>query len=224
MIGLGLKKIFPGVFLLGNRMATKNLVPGEKVYGESLFTLKGVEYREWKPFRSKLGAALKKGLKQFPFKEGSRVLYLGSAEGTTVSHLSDIVREKGVIYGVDISARVMRKFVSLCEQRNNLVPILASANHPEEYAQYIEGQVDVLFQDISQKNQTEIFIKNAEQFLGKGKSALLALKARSIDVTKSPKKVFEQEKAKLKPFFRIVQDLTLKPFERDHAFLLLEKR
>ena len=205
-------------------MATKNLVPGEKVYGENLFNLKGTEYREWKPFRSKLGAALKKGLKKFPFKAGSRVLYLGSAEGTTVSHLSDIVGEQGLIYGVDVSARVMRKFVSLCEKRKNLVPILASANHPEEYAQYIEGQVDVLFQDISQKNQTEIFIKNAERFLGKGKPALLALKARSIDVTKSPKKVFEQEKKKLGQAFRIVQEFSLKPFERDHAFYLLEKR
>jgi fibrillarin-like pre-rRNA processing protein len=219
-----LNKIFPGVFLLRNKLATKNLVPGEKVYGEQLINIKGKEYREWKPFRSKLGAALKKGLKFFPFDFGSKVLYLGSAEGTTVSHLSDIVGREGVIYGVDLSARVMRKFIFLCEKRENLVPVLASANHPEEYARYIDGKVDVLFQDIAQKNQSEIFIKNAEAFLKKGGLGLLALKARSINPTKSAGKIFEEEKIKLKTVFRIKQSLDLKPFERDHAFFVLEKK
>ena len=219
-----MKKLFPGVFASGNKLATQNLIPGEKVYGERLFSVKGKEYREWKPFRSKLGAALKKGLKFFPFKEGSRVLYLGSAEGTTVSHLSDIVGEKGVIYGVDLSARVMRKFVSLCEQRANLVPILASANHPEEYEQYIGGKVDVLFQDIAQKNQVDIFAKNAEAFPNKGGLALLALKARSIAVNKKPGQVFDEAKFQLKKSFKVLQMFTLQPFEKDHAFFVLEKK
>jgi len=221
---LFLKKLFPGVFLAGNKLATQNLVPGEKVYGERLFSVKGKEYREWKPFRSKLGAALKRGLKFFPFKEGSTILYLGSAEGTTVSHLSDVVGEKGVIFGVDLSARVMRKFVSLCEQRANLVPVLASANHPEAYEKYIDGKVDALFQDISQKNQVEIFTKNANAFLRKGGIGLLALKARSIAVNKKPGQVFDEAKLELKKSFKVLQMFNLNPYEKDHAFFVLEKK
>jgi fibrillarin-like pre-rRNA processing protein len=51
---------FGGVFLINKKLATINLVPGEKVYGEQLFKIKDVEYREWVPFRSKPAAAMKK--------------------------------------------------------------------------------------------------------------------------------------------------------------------
>ncbi len=218
-----LKQIFPGLFVFKNKLVTKNLVPGEKVYGENLFKFNGVEYREWKPQRSKLGAAIKKGLKTFPFNDGSRVLYLGSAEGTTVSHISDIVGLKGVVFGVDISARVMRKFVMLCEKRKNLVPIMQSANHPELYKEFVL-EVDVLFQDVSQKNQSEIFLKNAECFLKKNGIGLLAVKARSIDVAANPKKVFKEVEESLKKDFNVLQVLFLEPFEKDHALIVGRKK
>lgn len=50
-----------------------------------------VEYRAWNPFRSKLAAAILGGIDQIHIKPGAKVLYLGAASGTTVSHVSDIV-------------------------------------------------------------------------------------------------------------------------------------
>ena len=50
-----------------------------------------IEYRAWNPFRSKLAAAILGGVDQIHIKPGAKVLYLGAASGTTVSHVSDIV-------------------------------------------------------------------------------------------------------------------------------------
>ena len=54
--------------------------PGEKI-----------EYRVWNPFRSKLAAAILGGVEKIHIKPGVKVLYLGAASGTTVSHVADIV-------------------------------------------------------------------------------------------------------------------------------------
>ena len=50
-----------------------------------------VEYRVWNPFRSKLAAAVLGGVENIYMPPGSKVMYLGGASGTTVSHVSDIV-------------------------------------------------------------------------------------------------------------------------------------
>jgi rRNA 2'-O-methyltransferase fibrillarin (EC 2.1.1.-) len=93
------------------RLATKNLTPGKRVYGERLIKWGGVEYREWNPYRSKLAAAIANGLKFVPIQEGTHILYLGAASGTTPSHMSDIVGERGLIYSVEFSPRVFREFM-----------------------------------------------------------------------------------------------------------------
>ena len=49
------------------------------------------EYRVWNPFRSKLAAAILGGVDKIHIAPGSKVLYLGAASGTSVSHVSDIV-------------------------------------------------------------------------------------------------------------------------------------
>ena len=54
------------------RLATKNLTPGLNVYGERLIKLKGVEYRVWDAFRSKLAAAILKGIQNVPIAPGSK--------------------------------------------------------------------------------------------------------------------------------------------------------
>jgi fibrillarin-like pre-rRNA processing protein len=105
-----------GVYIIrfedgSERLATRNLTPGKRVYGERLVKWNGVEYREWNPYRSKLAAAIANGLKFVPIQEGTHVLYLGAASGTTPSHISDIVGEKGLIYAVEFSPRVFREFM-----------------------------------------------------------------------------------------------------------------
>lgn len=222
---LKLQEIFPGIYSYGNRILTRNLAPGKKVYGEGLFSISGTEYRNWDPFRSKLCGAMKKGLKKIPINSGANILYLGSAEGTTISHISDIIGENGIAFGVDVSARVMKKFLYLCETRKNLVPILADANSPEGYAEYLEGtKIDLLYQDISQKNQTEIFIKNAVAYLPRNNYALIAIKARSISSEGDTKIIFENARRELEREFEIEQSLNLAPFDREHEMVLCRRK
>ena len=219
-----MEEIFPGVFGEEGKLYTKNLVPGVKVYGERLVSEGNVEYRQWDFFRSKLGAAIKNGLQELPVKQGSTVLYLGAAEGTTVSHVSDIVGMQGLVFGVDISERVMRKFIAMCEQRNNVVPIIEDANKPWIYKAFLEERkIDVLFQDVAQPNQANIFLKNAEYFLKKGSFGMLVVKAKSISQQSDVGSVFGKELGTLTDAFKVKQVINLNPFEKDHVLALCEK-
>ncbi len=201
------------------RLATKNLVPGHRVYGERLFKWEDVEYREWNIYRSKLAAALAKGLEEMPIKPGDKILYLGAATGTTPSHVSDIIGEKGRLYGVEFAPRVMREFVTLAEIRKNLYPILGDARKPHEYRHLVE-LVDGLYADVAQPDQAEIVAENADWFLRDGGYMLMAIKARSVDVTKSPEEVFRKQIETLKERgFEIIDIVHLDPFDKDHAMV-----
>ncbi len=213
---------FPGILRSGNRLFTRNLVPGNKAFAKSLVRLRGLEYREWDPYRSKAAAAILRGIGNFPINQGSRILYLGISSGSTASFLSDIIGPDGVIYGVEISERSMRDLAPLAEKRKNIVPVLADSRRPETYS-WIEP-VDVVYQDVATNDQSEIIIRNSQRFLKKRGHALLAIKARSIDVTRPPREIFRQEKTKLKKHFKILDMAELEPYERDHAFLVMKKR
>ncbi len=214
-----------GIYSIGGSIATQNMVEGKQVYGEQLAHFDGKEYRLWNPNRSKVAAAIKNGLRELHIGKGSRILYLGAAEGTTISHLSDVVREKGTIFGVDISARSMRKFIYLCEQRKNLVPILADASQPNLYKEYLSGfTIDALFQDVSQKNQAEIFLKNARIYLKRDAYGFLSLKARSINATDPAEKIINAEAKKLENEFEILEIINLHPYEKEHAMIYCKKK
>lgn len=202
-----------------DRLATLNLTPGRKVYGERLFQAKGKEYRVWDTFRSKLAAAIANGVEEVPLGSGSKVLYLGAASGTTASHVSDIVGEDGLVYCVEFSPRVMRELVSVCEYRKNMLPILADARFPEKYRMLVD-QVDVIYQDVAQPNQSEIMIKNAKMFLKEGGHGFLAIKARSVDVTKEPSEIFKRETDTLKKMFEISKVVHLEPFDKAHVMII----
>lgn len=201
-------------------LATPNLFPGHTVYGEKLFTLNDVQYRQWDPYRSKLGAMLLKGF-DISIECNFHVLYLGAASGTTVSHVSDILKD-GLVYAVEFSARPMRDLIQLCEQRPNIIPIFADANKPQSYA-HVVGMVDAIFQDVAQPNQAEIAAKNSEYFLKENGNLLLAIKSRSIDTIANPKKIFKNEVKKLENDFNIEFEILerkeLDPFHIDHLGL-----
>jgi fibrillarin-like pre-rRNA processing protein len=207
---------YKGVFWDGERLWTRNLIPMMRVYGERLESFEGVEYREWMPGRSKLGAYLRLGGRSYPFKEDSRVLYLGAASGTTASHISDIVR-KGVVYCVEISPRSFRDLVKVCEARKNMVPILSDATKPQGYKFMVE-HVDIVYQDVAQKQQASIFVRNMREF-GAG-NGFLALKARCEDTTREPSNVFAEATSQLKKDgFEVIESMELEPFEKDHAMI-----
>ena len=201
------------------RLATRNLVPGQRVYGERLINYEGVEYREWNAYRSKLAAALLKGLEELPVKEGDRILYLGIASGTTASHISDLVGQKGVIYGIEFSPRVIRDLMQVVVDRRNILPILADARAPERY-RFMVGSVNGLYSDVAQPEQADIVVRNAKFFLEEGGYLLLAIKARSIDVTREPSQVYLSEMRRLvEGGFEIRDVVHLDPFDRDHAMV-----
>jgi fibrillarin-like pre-rRNA processing protein len=216
------KEIFEGVFIIDDMLATMNLTPGMSVYDERLVSDDDDEYRLWNPSRSKLSAALVNGLTSLPMEGGSRVLYLGAASGTTASHVSDLVGEGGVVFCVESSPSPMKKLIEVCKSRGNMVPIFADANHPETYYSFLE-HVEVVYQDIAQRNQAEILLKNSALYLDAGGHVLLNIKARSIDSTKGVANVTSDEIAKLKPEFKIEEVVDLKPYEKDHSLVLAKK-
>lgn len=214
---------FENVFLVGGKLATKSIAPGSRVYGERLVAEQGVEYRVWDTYRSKLAAAIVKGLSDMPIRGGSRVLYLGAASGTTASHVSDIVGEKGAVYCVEFAPRSMRDLIGVCEKRKNMLPILADARRPEAYAKDVK-RVDVIYEDVADPGQAAILEKNATALLKKGGSALIAIKSQSIDVAKQPSEVYAEALAQLKKHFDVLQTIELYPFDKDHLFVSLRYR
>jgi len=167
------------------KLATENMVPGNQVYKEKLIIKKGVEYRLWDPFRSKLAASIMNELDYFPFENKTKVLYLGASTGTTVSHISDILCPSGIVFVVEIASGVARDFL-----------------------------------DIAQPDQTQIAIDNCNMFLKKGGFFFLVIKTRSIDVTKDPRKIVDEEINKLRDKFEILQTIDLHPYDKDHAMVI----
>jgi len=221
------KHKFPGVYTVieddgSERIATKNLVPGQKVYGERIVKWKGEEYRIWNPNRSKLAAAILNDLKNFPIKPETTVLYLGIASGTTASHVSDILGWEGKIFGIEFSPRVLRELVPLVEERRNIVPILGDATRPEEYRALVT-KVDVIFEDVAQPTQAKILIDNAKAYLKSGGYGMISIKSRSIDVTKEPEEVFREVEKELSEYFEVVERISLEPYEKDHALIVVKK-
>lgn len=204
------------------KLATINGNPGNQVYDERLIEMDGLEYRIWDPYRSKLAGTVFKKISELPLESGSKVLYLGAASGTTASHVSDIVGEEGMVYCIEVSSRPLRDLLVTCEGRSNMIPILADALHVEEYNALVE-QADLIYQDVAHPDQTEIAIKNSEMFLKDGGRTMIALKSRSIDVTKEPTDVFRNEIKKLKGSMEVVDSSLLDPYSKDHAMVLLKR-
>ena len=201
------------------RLATLNLDQGKSVYGEKLLMLNGSEFRLWDPFRSKLSAALTRGL-DFELMPNTRVLYLGASTGTTVSHISDIVGANGRVFAVESSSRVGRELINnVSSRRKNVIPIISDARKPRAYFS-IYDTIDLVYCDIAQPDQTAIAMENCNVYLKRGGTLLLVVKARSIDVTMDPKKVVKREVKKLEDnSFTILQVVNLDPFDKDHAFV-----
>jgi len=209
------------------RLATKSSFKesfGRSIYGERILQYGLEEYRLWNPFRSKLAAVILNGLKVFPLKPGHKVLYLGAASGTTASHISDIVGKKGHLFCIEVSPRVIRSLISnVSVYRANMSPIMADGRIPEDYISLVE-KVDGIYCDIAQPQQARILADNADLFLKIGGWSMLAVKARSIDVTKNSSIIYEQEKETLMNRGFHIEDLVeLEPFDKAHAMIMAHK-
>ncbi|XP_019642747.1 PREDICTED: rRNA 2'-O-methyltransferase fibrillarin-like [Branchiostoma belcheri] len=216
-----------GVFISRGKedsLVTKNMVVGESVYGEKRITVEEgetkLEYRVWNPFRSKLAAAILGGIDQIHMAPGSKVLYLGAASGTTVSHVSDLVGPEGLVYAVEFSHRSGRDLLNVAKKRTNIIPIIEDARHPHKYRMLV-GMVDTIFADVAQPDQTRIVAINAHNFLKNDGHFVISIKANCIDSTASAEAVFAGEVKKMKAEkMHPKEQLTLEPYERDHAVVV----
>lgn len=219
-----------GVFIARGKedlLVTKNMVPGESVYGEKRVSVddsmkegEKIEYRVWNPFRSKLAAAILGGVDQIHMPPGCSVLYLGAASGTTVSHVSDVVGPEGMVYAVEFSHRSGRDLINMAKKRPNIVPIIEDARHPQKYRMLV-GMVDCVFADVAQPDQARIVAINAQHFLKTGGHFVISIKANCIDSTAPAEAVFAGEVKKLiAERLKPQEQLTLEPYERDHAVVV----
>lgn len=200
------------------RLATVNLAPGIQVYKERLVDRKGIQYRLWDPYRSKMASAIMNGM-EVPVAYGTSVLYLGASTGTTVSHVSDMVGSGGVVFAVEHTSRVARDMLDrVARHRKNVIPVLQDARHPSEYFS-VFGKVDVVYCDIAQPDQTAIAIANCKRYLRRGGHLALAVKARSIDVASNPGVIFRREESRLKEF-DVIHTENLMPYHKDHVMIL----
>jgi rRNA 2'-O-methyltransferase fibrillarin len=217
-----------GVFVARGKedlLVTRNLVPGESVYGEKRISVDGadgtkIEYRVWNPFRSKLAAGILGGVDNIHIAPGKKVLYLGAASGTSVSHVADIVGPTGLVYAVEFSHRSGRDLINMAKKRTNVIPIVEDARHPHKYRMLV-GMVDVIFADVAQPDQARIIALNAHNFLKTGGHIVISIKANCIDSTVDAATVFAREVKKLQEErIKPQEQLTLEPYERDHALVV----
>lgn len=218
----------PGVFIAKGKesmLVTKSIAPGEAVYGEKRISIDGgvegtkVEYRVWNPFRSKLAAGVLNGVEEIFIEPGQKVLYLGAASGTSVSHVADIVGPEGVVYAVEFSLRSGRDLINMAKKRTNVIPIVEDARTPQKYRMLL-STVDAIFADVAQPDQARIVALNAEYFLKNEGNVIISIKASCIDSTAPPETVFAREVQFLKDNkFKPLEQVTLEPYERDHAMV-----
>ena len=213
-------------------LVTKNLTPGESVYGEKRISVETsaaantgavngdvgpatkTEYRVWNPFRSKLAAGILGGLDEIFIRPGAKVLYLGAASGTSVSHVADIVGPSGTVFAVEFSHRSGRDLINMATHRTNVIPIIEDARHPLRYRMLV-SMVDVIFADVAQPDQARIVGINAHLFLKVGGGVIVSIKANCIDSTAAPEAVFTREVQKMREErIKPLEQLTLEPFER----------
>jgi len=211
-----------GVFRDGRDLFTVNRTPGASVYGEALESGDGVEYRKWDPFRSKLAGLLLKGPSAELLGNPRSILYLGAAHGTTVSHLSDAFPD-AAIFAIEKSPTSFAPLLELSRHRAGILPILADAQLPERYQADV-GPVDLLYQDVAQRNQAGIFVENARACLAEHGRGLLMLKVRSVTQRGTSASVVREARTTLAGAgFSVREETPLAPFAREHVALSIRE-
>jgi fibrillarin-like pre-rRNA processing protein len=219
---------FYNVFISGSKgklkLYTRNIDIGNKIYGEKLILFKGIEYREWDPYRSKLAALLLENPISNFLSEELNCLYLGASSGTTVSHLSDIAKS-GVIYSVEFAERSIRQLIQNTSRRKNIIPILEDARYPQNYAKSIFSSIDLIYQDVSQPNQAEIALTNCNYYLKENGLLILAIKSQSIDSIQKSEVVYAQEKKVLENAgYHILESINIHKYAANHIVLIVKRK
>lgn len=166
-----------------------------------------------------MAAGIVGGIGAIHIAPGSKVLYIGAASGTTVSHVADLVGPTGAVYAVEFSKRVGRELVNMAKKRTSVIPIIEDARHPQKYRMLVP-MVDVVFADVAQPDQARIVGLNSHMFLKNRGHCVIAIKASCVDSTLAPEVVYANEVQRLREEkFRPIDQMTLEPYERDHVIV-----
>jgi len=219
------------------KLTTRNLIRGNKFYNEKIVFSNNQEYRVWEPYKSKLGAAILNGLEILPIIEKSSVLYLGTSEVVTLSHISDIIGTESVVYAVEHSHESAKELTEkLVPKRDNIKPIIMDMTKPSQY-KIIHSKVDVVYVDVRQSKEVEIAILNCKMHLRVGGYLLLVVKTRSVDEYHGKKFVLNYKselintveeksqqdyttKIRLKANFEIIQQIILIGFFKGYSLVV----
>tara|TARA_B100000902_G_scaffold321415_1_gene314344 strand:+ start:17931 stop:18515 length:585 start_codon:yes stop_codon:yes gene_type:complete len=170
----------------------------------------------WNPYHSKLSAYLIAGGKSWPFKKNSKILYLGSAEGNTISYLSEICKTNSIT-AVEISSVAMAELLVLAKKKENIIPCLCDAHFPEKYRVQANNP-EIIYQDIAQNDQVDIFIRNCKYY--KPKHAFLMLKTQSM--TKQYNDIFKKTEKRLNKIFKKVESVNINKWAKGHSAYYME--
>jgi rRNA 2'-O-methyltransferase fibrillarin len=122
---------------------------------------------------------------------------------------------------VEFSARSGRDLINMAQKRTNVIPIVEDARHPHKYRMLV-GMVDVVFADVAQPDQARIIALNCHNFLKTGGHFVISIKANCIDSTVPAEHVFADQVKKLSAEnLKPREQITLEPYERDHAVVRL---
>jgi fibrillarin-like pre-rRNA processing protein len=84
-------------------------------------------------------------------------------------------------------------------------------------------QVDFIYQDVAQREQAMIALRNAKLFLKTEGILVLMIKSRSIDSTGEPADVADNEVKKLGGVFKVMELIDLEPFHSDHVAVVAQR-
>lgn len=221
------------------QLATKNLDKGTEMYKEKIVRVNGEEFLEWNPYSCKLAAAIRNGLQILPIMKNSRIICVGATNGSTITHISDIVGSKGSVFVVD-SNKNKKSFLSkLATIRKNIISV---SDNPQEqlYSVSTAEKIDLLYVDIPQLDQTALAIQKYRSLLKTGGFLMLATKKDENSILENNVDGWlAEQKAglnkirllidKLKSQFQILQEINLglnylmkPPFHKSYVFILAQ--
>ena len=198
---------------LNIRGKTHLVTKGPPVYGES--TKNG--WRAWDSTRSKLGSVITQDI-DVGLSKNVKVLYLGAANGTTVSHVADVA---SIVYAVEFSPQPMRDLLNVTRSRTNIIPLLKDARRPETYSHVVESNLDLLIQDVATRGQVKIALEN-KRFLSPTGKLFLVIKARSENVVTHPDLIFKSSIEDLSQEYAILKTKKLTSHHKDHLAIVAE--
>jgi len=212
-----------GVYTDGSDLFTRNPTDVTPGGGRVVKGTDGHDYRSFPPNGTKLAAIVKRGVVNWPFTPDSRVLYLGAGAGTTVSYMADVC-PRGQIYAVEFAPEPFRSLVEMARRRTNVVPILADARTPAAYTAQVGGSVDVVYQDVAQRDQWDIAHRNALALLSPDGWIVLVVKASSVDVGRPATEVYADVRSAINSAaLRLEEVIDLEPFDREHAVFIVRR-